>query len=113
MGIQLKGQFDAISFFHNSEDLYLTIIEIIKTLPIYQFVLVLLIVAMIAFYATSFDSINHITKVVLNASGWSNKEQTKSVPGMKSTSYPVWYFDGTPTIAQYEAASIRTLMTCI
>lgn len=68
LGIQLKGQFDAISFFHNSEDLYLTIIEIIKTLPIYQFVLVLLIVAMIAFYATSFDSIT------LVASAYSYKQ---------------------------------------
>ena len=38
-------------------DLYTTIIAIIQTLPLAPFVLVLLIVAMVAFYATSFDSI--------------------------------------------------------
>lgn len=58
LGLQVNGEFDAIAMYEaNGYDLYAVIIEIIKTLPCYQFVLVILIVSMIAFYATSFDSI--------------------------------------------------------
>lgn len=58
LGLQVSGQFDAIGMYEsNGYDLYAVIIEIIKTLPCYQVVLVLLILSMIAFYATSFDSI--------------------------------------------------------
>ncbi len=58
LGLQMNGEFDAIGLYEaNGGDLYAVIIEIIKTLPCYQFVLVVLIVSMIAFYATSFDSI--------------------------------------------------------
>ena len=58
LGQQLKGSFDAIGLFRqNGGDLYTVIIELIKTIPMYQIVLVLLILSMIAFYATSFDSI--------------------------------------------------------
>lgn len=58
LGLQVNGEFDAIGMYEaNGYDLYAVIIEIIKTLPCYQFVLVILIVSMIAFYATSFDSI--------------------------------------------------------
>lgn len=58
LNLQISGQFDAIAMYEsNGYDLYPIIIEIIKTLPCYQFVLVVLILSMIAFYATSFDSI--------------------------------------------------------
>ena len=58
LGLQTSGQFDAIKMYEeNGYDLYAVIIEIIKTLPCYQVVLVLLILSLIAFYATSFDSI--------------------------------------------------------
>ncbi|SEQ09323.1 betaine/carnitine transporter, BCCT family [Lachnospiraceae bacterium NE2001] len=58
LGLQVSGEFDAIGMYEaNGYDLYAVIIEIIKTLPGYQVVLVLLILSMIAFYATSFDSI--------------------------------------------------------
>lgn len=58
LGLQVSGEFDAIGMYEaNGYDLYAVIIEIIKTLPCYQVVLVLLIFSMIAFYATSFDSI--------------------------------------------------------
>ena len=40
-----------------SNDLYSTIIAIVDTLPLAPLVLILLVAAMIAFYATSFDSI--------------------------------------------------------
>ena len=58
LNLQLTGKFDAIGAYEaNGYDLYAVIIDIIKTIPCYQFVLVILILSMIAFYATSFDSI--------------------------------------------------------
>ena len=58
LGMQMSGEFDAIGAYEaNGYDLYAVIIDIIKTLPGYQFVLVVLILSMVAFYATSFDSI--------------------------------------------------------
>lgn len=57
MGKQLKGGIDFISMFNRDGDLYKLIIKIVDTLPAAPVILVLLIVTMIAFYATSFDSI--------------------------------------------------------
>ncbi len=54
--LQVSGKLDVMAIYAGS-DLYTTIIAIIQTLPLAPFVLVLLIVAMVAFYATSFDSI--------------------------------------------------------
>ncbi len=68
LGLQMTGSFDAINFFTQSGSLYQTVIAIIRTLPVYQIVLVVLIISMIAFYATSFDSIT------LVASQYSYKE---------------------------------------
>lgn len=68
LGMQLSGEFDAIKIYEQTGNLYTTIIEIIKTLPYYQIVLVLLVISMISFYATSFDSIT------LVASAYSYKQ---------------------------------------
>ncbi|MBR6404510.1 MAG: BCCT family transporter [Eubacterium sp.] len=58
LNLQVTGKFDAIASYEaNGYDLYAVIIDIIKTIPGYQFVLIILILSMIAFYATSFDSI--------------------------------------------------------
>lgn len=58
LGLQMLGRFDVINFFTScGEDLYQTVIAVIQTLPLWQLVMCLLIVSMIAFYATSFDSI--------------------------------------------------------
>lgn len=57
LGKQMMGEFDAIGFYQKCGDLYQTVIAIIETLPAYQIVLVILVFSMIAFYATSFDSI--------------------------------------------------------
>lgn len=57
LGLQVMGKFDVIGFFNQCGDLYQTVIAVIATLPLHSFVLVLLIISMIAFYATSFDSI--------------------------------------------------------
>lgn len=68
LGLQVMGKFDAIGFYEACGDLYATVIAVIHTLPAYWIVLVLLIASMIAFYATSFDSIT------LVASAYSYRE---------------------------------------
>ena len=57
LGLQTSGKADFIAQYQNDGDLYGLILSIIKTLPCAQLVLVLLLIVMIAFYATSFDSI--------------------------------------------------------
>lgn len=57
LGMQVKGSADFISLFEAGGDLYELIINIIKTMPASSLILFLIVVCMIAFYATSFDSI--------------------------------------------------------
>jgi BCCT family betaine/carnitine transporter len=57
LGMQMSGAADFITPYLESGDLYGVIISIIKTLPCAPLVLALVLVTMIAFYATSFDSI--------------------------------------------------------
>ena len=58
LGLQMHGKFDVLGFFTASGgDLYGTVIEVIKTLPLWRLVLVVLVLSMVAFYATSFDGI--------------------------------------------------------
>ncbi|MCQ2401515.1 MAG: BCCT family transporter [Lachnospiraceae bacterium] len=68
LGLQMHGRFDVMGFYAACGSLYDTIIAVIKTLPLWQVAMFLLIFAMIAFYATSFDSIT------LVASAYSYKE---------------------------------------
>lgn len=57
LGQQISGAADFIAKYEKSGDLYEMIIAVIRTLPGASFVLILLLVTMVAFYATSFDSI--------------------------------------------------------
>lgn len=58
LGLQVSGVQDFLTMYEqNGQDLYSIIIAIINTLPAAPFVLVLLLLTMTAFYATSFDSI--------------------------------------------------------
>lgn len=57
LGLQLLGKVDLLGMYEQSGNLYETILTILRTLPGYRFVLILLVLSMIAFYATSFDSI--------------------------------------------------------
>lgn len=57
LGAQMSGKADFVAIYEQAGDLYDAIIAIIRTLPGASFVLVLLLVTMVAFYATSFDSI--------------------------------------------------------
>ena len=68
LGLQMMGKFDAIGLFEACGSLYTTVIAVIHTLPASWIVLVILILSMIAFYATSFDGIT------LVASAYSYRE---------------------------------------
>lgn len=57
LGKQVSGAADFIAQYNETGDLYALIISMIKTLPCPVLVLVLVLAAMAAFYATSFDSI--------------------------------------------------------
>lgn len=57
MSKQVSGEADFISMYLQSGDLYDLIIQVINSLPWAPFVLALVLLTMVAFYATSFDSI--------------------------------------------------------
>lgn len=57
LSLQTKGIVDFIAMYEESGDLYALIINIMKTMPGSTFILILTMICMVAFYATSFDSI--------------------------------------------------------
>lgn len=57
LGKQMQGKADFLAMYQAGEDVYELIISIIHTLPCSQLILLLVLITMVAFYATSFDSI--------------------------------------------------------
>lgn len=57
MGMQVAGKMDFITPYLENGDMYGMIVNIIKTMPGAPFIMVLVLLTMVAFYATSFDSI--------------------------------------------------------
>ncbi len=57
LGLQMNGKLDILSEYLASGDLYSSIIDILGQLPLPGMVLILLVLCMITFYSTSFDSI--------------------------------------------------------
>ena len=57
MGLQTSCAADFIAQYRESGDLYALILNIIDTMPASTFILIVALLSMIAFYATSFDSI--------------------------------------------------------
>ena len=57
LGMQTAGLADFIAMYQADGDLYALILNIIDTMPAADFILILTLICMIAFYATSFDSI--------------------------------------------------------
>ena len=62
MGKQISGAIDFISQYNESGDLYHLIVSMIKTMPCAPLIMVVVLVTMVAFYATSFDSIAYLEK---------------------------------------------------
>ena len=73
LGLQTHGKLDILSAYTQTGDLYTSIISILEQLPLPGFVLILLVLCMITFYSTSFDSIT------LVASSYSYKELGNTV----------------------------------
>lgn len=57
MGLQVSNVADFIAMYSESGDLYGVIIAIMNTIPAAPFILLLVLLTMVSFYATSFDSI--------------------------------------------------------
>lgn len=57
MGLQVTRKFNFISQYKSDGDLYGMIISVLKTMPCSQLIMIIILLTMIAFYATSFDSI--------------------------------------------------------
>lgn len=57
LGMQVSGAADFIAQYNETGDLYTLIVSILRTMPCAPLVMVVVLVTMIAFYATSFDSI--------------------------------------------------------
>ena len=57
MGMQVTGAADFIAQYNETGDLYAMIVSIIKTMPAAPVIMVVVLLTMVAFYATSFDSI--------------------------------------------------------
>ncbi len=57
MSLQTSGRMDFIKIYQESGDLYDLVVSVIKTMPAAPVVFVVVLITMIAFYATSFDSI--------------------------------------------------------
>lgn len=57
MALQMHGKFDAIALYESTGSLYETILAIVGNLPMPKIALVLIVLSMVAFYASSFDSI--------------------------------------------------------
>lgn len=57
LGLQVSGATDFIAEYAVNGDLYGLILNIINTMPVSKFILVVTMLCMIAFYATSFDTI--------------------------------------------------------
>ena len=76
----MRGVLDVMGLYARSGDLYGLIITILNTLPLPELVMIILVLSMVAFYATSFDSIT------LVASAYSYREiadDEEASPGMK------------------------------
>lgn len=57
MGMQMSGKMDFIAIYNETGDLYDLIISMIESMPQASLVMFIVLVTMVAFYATSFDSI--------------------------------------------------------
>ncbi len=68
MGLQMHGRLDLLSVYAETGDLYAAIVSVLEQLPLPGLVLILLVLCMVTFYSTSFDSIT------LVAAAYSYKE---------------------------------------
>lgn len=79
LGLQIKGTTDFITEYLNNGDLYSLIIRMVKTMPCSTLILVALLITMVAFYATSFDSIAYTASCYSYQKLENNQEPHKAI----------------------------------
>lgn len=79
LGLQMHGKLDLMGMYEKSQDLYQAILSIFETMPLAKAGLVLLILTMIAFYATSFDALTMVASSYSYRSLEADKEPEKGV----------------------------------
>ncbi len=79
LGLQMHGKLDLLGMYAQSGDLYSSIIAIIRQLPLENLVLVLLILCMVTFYSTSFDSITVVAAAYSYKSLESGEEPDRKI----------------------------------
>ena len=105
LGAQMAGKFDFISIYTATGDLYETILRILETLPMHRIVLVLLVLSMIAFYASSFDSIT------LVACQYSYKETDGSEASLRMKLFWAVFLIFLPIALIFSEGSMNNLQT--
>ncbi|RRJ25200.1 BCCT family transporter [Lachnoanaerobaculum gingivalis] len=81
IALNVLGQVDLLKIYNESQNLYQTIGEVISSLPLPFIAMILLILTMITFYATTFDSIT------LVAASYSYKDLENKEPSKKIKLY--------------------------
>ena len=79
LGLQTTGRLDILSQYREHGDLYRAIMRILQELPLFPVVCLLLILAMITFYATSFDTLTLIASAYSYKSLKAREEPDKRI----------------------------------
>lgn len=79
LGLDLHGRLDIRTIYASTGNLYTTIISILEQLPLSKMVLILLILCMVTFYSTSFDSIALVASAYSYKNLESNQDPDKRI----------------------------------
>ena len=79
LGLQMHGKLDVLSSYAADGNLYHAILDILGQLPLSKAVLVLLVLCMITFYSTSFDSITMVASTYTYKKLQSDEEPHRNV----------------------------------
>ena len=79
LGLQMHGKLDVLSSYAADGNLYQAILDILGQLPLSKAVLVLLVLCMITFYSTSFDSITMVASTYTYKELKSDEEPHRNV----------------------------------
>ena len=81
LSLEVFQKFPVLRIFQENGSLYLTVVKMLETLPFPELVFILLLLTMVAFYATSFDSIALVAAQYSYKSLSEGEEPSKRVQG--------------------------------
>ncbi len=79
LGMQMHGRVDVLTSYIATGDLYTAILSILEQLPLANLILVLLVLCMVTFYSTSFDSITIVASTYTYKNLGQDEEPNKGV----------------------------------